>query len=142
MATNPLTSNDATPVPAVAVLSTELLITGMNKADVQALTNPYRKVLVERLAEALVRQTDAKIWQAFCEYTQNPALTLHEVGDSGTQVVASGCTTYYWLSVPVVCVYAPEHREAGGRLEVTQCVERLFESPAGRDWTTQSLPLT
>lgn len=84
----------------------------------------------------------AKIWQAFCEYTQNPALTLHEVGDSGTQAVASGCTTYYWLSVPVVRVYAPEHREAGGRLEVTQCVERLFESPAGRDWTTQSLPLT
>lgn len=141
MATNPLTSNAATPAPVVAVLSTEPLTTGMNKDDAPALTNLCREELIRQLAETLVRQTDARIWQAFRDYTQNPGLTLHQIGDSATQVVAGNGATYYWLGLPVVHVYAPEYREVGGRLELTQCVERLFESPAQRDWATQSLAL-
>jgi hypothetical protein len=141
MATNPLTSNDATLVSIVAEPSTDLPIIGMNKDDVRALTNLCRKELVKQLAETMVRQTDAQIWQAFRDYTQNPGLTLPEIGTSATVVVTGEICTYYWLGLPVVRVNPPQYREEGGRLEATQCVEKLFEDPTQRDWATQSLPL-
>lgn len=114
----------------------------MNKDDVRALTRLCRKELVEQLAETLVRQTDAQIWQAFRDYTQNPGLTLHEIGDSASQVVTNGSYTYCWQGAPVIRVYAPEYREEGGCLEVTQRVERLFEGPTQPNPVTQSLPST
>ena len=142
MATNLLTSNDDTPVPTVVVPLTDPLIIGTSKDGVQTLTNLCRKELVERLAETLVHQIDACLWAAYRQHTGNADLTLSDLRARGTRVQQGQAEAYYWDNKPVARVLPPEFRESGGRLEVSQCVERLSGGSAQCDRATHVQNLT
>ena len=140
MATNLPTSSDDTLVLTVAVPLTDPLIIGTSKGAVQAPN--LRKEMTETIAEGLARSLDARLWAAYRQHTGNADLTLSDLRARGTRVQQGQAEVYYWDNKPVARVLPPEFRESGGRLEVSQCVERLSDGPAQRDWTTHVQNLT